>query len=140
MFTSITRKPGWAAVALIALLGLFLGTVRDARAAEPKKMSKKQVTELIATAKSPAEHMQLAGYYKAEADKLDAEAQEHEEFAVAYRKNTASQAAGMKNPMAPNTAAHCDEFAKTVHEAAKSARELGASHEQMAKDATANGK
>ena len=138
MLTPITRKSGWAAVALIALLGLFLGTARAAQTAQPKHLNKKQVKELIATAKSSADHMQLAAYYKAEADRLDAEAQEHEEFAVAYRKSTASQAAGMKNPMAPNTAAHCEFFAKTVHEAAKSARELATAHEQMAKDAAAN--
>ena len=138
MITSITRKSGWAVVALIALMGLFPGTVRDARAAGPRQLSKSQVKELIATAKSSADHMQLAGYYNKEADRLDAEAQEHEEFAVAYHKSTASHAAGMKNPMAPNTAAHCEFFARTAHEAAKSARELAASHQQMAKDATAN--
>ena len=46
----------------------------------------------------------------------------------------------MNNPMAPNTAAHCEYFAKAVREAANSVRELAAAHEQMAKDAAANAK
>lgn len=52
MLTSITRKSGLAAVALIALVGLFVGTARDAQAAQPKHLNKKQVKELIATANS----------------------------------------------------------------------------------------
>lgn len=138
MLTSITRNSKWAAIALIASFGLFLGSTPDARAAVPKQLSKKEVKELIATAKSPDDHMKLARYYKAEADRLDAEANEHEELAAAYRQSTVSQAAAMKNPMASNTARHCEYFAKTVREAAKSARELAASHEHMAKDAAAN--
>jgi hypothetical protein len=138
MLTTITRTSRLTAVAAISFALLLLATVPAAQAASPKHLSKKEIAHLIATAKSPADHIQLANYYKAEADRLEAEAKEHDEFAAAYRKSPISQAAAMKNPMAPNTVAHCEYFAKTLREAAKSARELAASHEQMAKDAGAN--
>lgn len=136
----ISRNSLWTSVLLIALAAALLGTVQHASAAQPKHLSKKEVVALITTAKSPEDHMQLARYYKAEADRLEVEAKDHEELAAAYRKSTASQAAAIKSPMAPNTAAHCEYFAKSVREAAKAAREMAASHEQMAKDAAANRK
>lgn len=140
MFTSISRISNWTTVALIALVATFLITVQDAHSAQPKQLSKKQVVELITTAKSPEDHLQLARYYKAEADRLEVEGKDHDELAAAYRKSTTSQASAMKNPMSPNTAAHCEYFAKSVREAAHAARELATSHEQMAKDVAANRK
>jgi len=140
MFTIISRNSRWTSVALIAVSAALLITVQDTRAAQPKHLSKKEVVALITSAKSPEDHMQLAGYYKAEADRLEAEAKDHEELAAAYRKSTTSQAAAEKLPMAPNTAAHCEYFAKSVRDAANAARELAAAHEQMAKDAATNRK
>ncbi len=140
MFTSISRNSNWTSVALIALAAALLVTGQNANAAQPKHLSKKEVVALIATAKSPADHSRLAQYYKAEADRLEVEAKDHDELAAAYRKSTTSQAAAMKTPNAPNTAAHCEYFAKSVREAANAAREMSAAHEQMAKDAAANRK
>jgi hypothetical protein len=135
MFTSISRNSGWTSVALIAMAAALLVTVQDARAAEPKHLSKKEVVALIATAKSPEDHRQLARYYTAESDRLEAEAKDHDELAAAYRTSTTSHVAAMKMLMAPNTAAHCEYFAKSVREAASAARDMASSHEQMAKDA-----
>ncbi len=64
MFTSTALKYGLATIAFVALFALVVGTVSTAQAAEPKHLSKKQVKTLIATAKSPADHMQLARYFK----------------------------------------------------------------------------
>ena len=140
MLTSISRSSSWTSLALIALAAALLVTVPDASAAKPKRLSKKEVVALITTAKTPADHQHLAQYYKAEADRLEVEAKDHEELAAAYRKNTTSQATAMKMPMAPNTVAHCEFFAKSVREAANAAREMSAAHEQMAKDAAATRK
>ncbi len=138
MFTTITRKARVAATAIIPLFVLLFAAVSGVQAASPKDLSKKDVARLVATAKSPADHLRIAGYYQAEAGRLEAEAQEHEELAAIYRKSATAPAAAIKSPMAPNTAAHCEYFAKTIREAAKSVRELAAAHEQMAKDAAAN--
>ena len=135
MFKSISRNSSWTSVALITFAAALFVTVQDASAAQAKRLSKKEVKALVINAKSPEDHLRLARYYKAEADKLEVEAKEHDELAAAYRKSMTSQASAMKNPMAPNTAAHCEFFAKSVREAANAAREMAASHEQMAKDA-----
>ena len=142
MFTSISRNSNWTSVALIALAAALLVTVtvQDANAAQPKHLSKKEVVALIATAKSPADHLKLAQHYKAEADRLEAEAKDHDELAAAYRKSSTWQASAAKGPMRPDTPAHCEYFAKSVREAANAAREMAAEHEQMAKEAAANSK
>ena len=72
---SISRNSSWTSVALITLAAVLLVTVQDASAARPKQLSKKEVVALIATAKSPEDHSRLAQYYKAEADRLEVEAQ-----------------------------------------------------------------
>lgn len=95
---------------------------------------------LIATANSPTHHLKLAQHYKAEADRLDAEAKDHDELAAAYRKTSTWQASAAKGPMRPDTPAHCEYFAKSVREAANATREMAAQHEQMAKDAAPNRK
>lgn len=136
--SALLCKSGLKAFAIIAVATAFLVTAETAGAVEQKHLNKKEVKALISVARTPADHMQLAQYYKAEADKLEAEAKDHDELAAAYRKSSMSKVAAMKVPMAPNTAAHCEYFAKSVREAAKAAREMAASHEQMAKDASAN--
>jgi hypothetical protein len=62
MFTSISRNLSWTSVALIALAAVLLVTAQDANAAKPKHLSKKEVVALIATAKSPEDHLRLAQY------------------------------------------------------------------------------
>src|SRR5450759_4138654 len=113
MLTSISRNSNWTAVALIAMVTTFLVTVQDASAAQPKQLSKKEVVALITTAKSPEDHLQLARYYKAEADRLEVEAKDHDELAATYRKSMTWQASAGKGPMRPDTPAHCASFAKS---------------------------
>lgn len=117
------------AVAFSLLCWLTLAPPADA--ADKRSLSKKELKTLIATAKSPADHMKLARYFNEEADRLEAEAKEHEELAEEYRKNPS--AISMKTPMSPNSAEHCLYFAKAARDAAKAARELASSHEAMAK-------
>ena len=140
MLISISRNSSWTSVALVTLAAALLVTVQDASAAQPKQLSKKEVVALIATAKSPEDHSRLAQYYKAEADRLEVEAKDHDELAAAYRKSSTWQASAAKGPMRPDTPAHCEYFAKSVREAANASREMAAEHEQMAKDAAPNRK
>lgn len=135
MLNSITRKLTWAAVALAGLITLFLGSGSHMDAAQPKRLTSKEAKTLVLTAKTPADHMRLAGYFKAEADRFEAEAKEHEEMAEAYRNNPLP-----KNLQGPGTISHCEILVKSGREMAKAARELAAAHEQMAKDAAANAK
>jgi len=89
-----------------------------------------QVKALIASAKTPADHVKLQKHFLALAAKHEADAAEHAAEAQAYRKNPSF--ADSKNPVGPGTAAHCDRFAELDREAAKEARDLASAHEHMA--------
>jgi hypothetical protein len=62
------------------------------------------------------------------AARYEADAAKHEKDAAAYRK--APNASESKRPMSPNTAAHCDRFAKAARTAAAEARALAAEHDK----------
>jgi hypothetical protein len=94
-------------------------------------LSEKELTNLIANAKTPADHKKIARHYAAYASQYDGKAAEHTREANAYRK--APNASESKRPGAPDTAAHCDRLADLSRELAKTARELAAYHEGMAK-------
>jgi len=140
MLNAISHKHTWALVALLGLFTLFGASGSQASAAEPKRLTHKEVKALISTAKTPEDHMRLAQYFSGEADRLEAESKEHQQLAEVYRHSPISTLMAVKNPMGPRTAAHCEYFAKSLAKAAESARQLAADHEQMATDAPASGK
>lgn len=149
MRTSIPHVGEWTAAAAIALLGLAWAvqpafsqsgpknlaapTYRApaAQAAVAQGLTKKEVNRLSATAQTREDHLKVAGYYKAEADKLDAQATGYEEAAATYRRGP-----NVKNLIAPTTAGRYEFFAKRFREEARSNRALATSHEQMAAVAT----
>ena len=94
------------------------------------RLTSAQVKTLIATAKTPADHVKLQKHFLALAAKYEADAAEHAAEGVAYRKNPSFM--DSKHPVNPGTAAHCDRFAELDREAAKEARDLAAAHEHMA--------
>lgn len=159
MFTSIKHKSKWTMVGAIALFGLFLGTVREARAAEPgcsqngpmiknlmaltyrapcaqasvpQGLTAKQAKRLAATAELREDHLKVARYYNTEADRLNAQAGGYEEAAAAYRRGPF-----VKNLMAPSTPGRYEFLAKGLRDEAKSDRALAAPHEEMAREAVA---
>lgn len=93
-------------------------------------LTPKQVKALIATAKTPADHVKLQKHFLALATKYEANGDEHAAEAQAYRKNPSFM--DVKNPNGPGTAAHCDRFAALERQAAKEARDLASAHERMA--------
>jgi len=117
------------------LLVLFgIGSLTAVRAAEPQPaVSKKDLKTAIMNAKTPADHHRIAAYYKKQADRMTAEAKEHDELAAVYSKSGDQHA--MKHPMSPQTAEHCKYFADHARKAAQQAQELAKMHEDMAKQA-----
>ena len=109
-------------------------TQPEAKARVQSAITNKKVKALIASAKTPEDHMRLAAYFNQEADRMEADAKGHEELAGVYRQspNTFMPKGGGAGVF--RTAEHCDSAAKSLREAAKSLRELAAEHEQMAKD------
>ncbi len=117
-----------------ALVGgvLMLSEVGSAQSVG-KTLSKKQLADLVATAKTAADHRKLAEHYRAAAAKHEAEAKEHVELAAKYRANpTASES---KRPGAPDTSSHCLTFAEHCRKQAALMNEMAAMHDEMAKNA-----
>lgn len=130
MERTVTNRRGFTVVAL-AGAALMLPQSSNAQATG-KTLSKKQLKDLVATAKTAADHRKLAEYYRAAAAKHEAEAKEHVELAAKYRANpTASET---KRPGAPDTASHCLTFAEHCRKQAAIMSEMAAMHEEMAKN------
>ncbi len=104
------------------------------RAQASGTMSKEEVKTLVANAKTAEDHERLAKHFDAEAIRLDAEANEHQELVAEYKANPPGQES--KHPMRGKTAGHCQYFAAALHKAATQARELAADHRIMAKQAS----
>jgi hypothetical protein len=94
------------------------------------KLTNKEVKELIANAKTPADHIKLQKHFLAVAAEYDERAVEHAAEAEVYRKTPTARES--KGPGGPGTAAHCDRWAQADRDAAKEARELASAHEHMA--------
>lgn len=102
-----------------------------AQASSGDILSSKEVRDLIATAKTPADHRKLAKHFAAVAARYEADAVDHVAEAKVYRSTP--NAAESKRPGSPDTAVHCDRLADAARNAATAARALARDHEQMAK-------
>ena len=130
MERNLTNRRAFTAVALIG--GAVLLPQSSNAQTAGKILSKKQLSELVTTAKTAADHRKLAEHYRAAAAKHEAEAKEHVELAAKYRANpTASES---KRPGAPDTASHCMTFAEHCRKQAAIMTEMAAMHEEMAKN------
>ena len=89
-------------------------------------LTDKQVKELVATAKAPADHLKLQKHFLAAAAKSEAEAVEHAAEALAYRQNPRLAYASS------SWEGHCERLAELGRAAAKEARDLASAHEHMA--------
>ena len=121
------------ALAIVVLLAL-LSLVRTSPVTAGSKptLTKKELKALIASAKTKEDHQKLADYYKAETERLEAEAKDHDEMAEAYKQSPSPMA--VKHPEALGEG-HCHEMARRFREAASQAKELAGMHEDMAKAA-----
>lgn len=117
---------------LVALTIAFAVYGQSAPHSKTDKLTKHQLLSLIATAKTPTDHLRLAQYYEAQAKYYLAQSSLHQEMAAAYRKNPP-----ISGKYSINSANHCDFFAQSFKEDATKMQELANMHEQMAKDAEA---
>lgn len=97
----------------------------------PEHLGKQQLNTLIATAKTPAEHLRIAQYFQAKGQDYLAQAQEHEQMLAAYKANSSLST----NKNRTSTIGHCEYFVQTFKDLATKSQELAQLHEQMAKDA-----
>ena len=95
-----------------------------------KELTKRDIKWLTKTAETRADHLKIARFWSAEANKLEVRAAGYEQAAAAFRRGPV-----VKNLTAPNTAARWEFFAKELRNDATSDRARAASHEQMAREA-----
>ncbi|WP_321476972.1 hypothetical protein [uncultured Paludibaculum sp.] len=120
-----------AIASAVVLAGLVMSGPSPASASEMKTALKpKEVKSLMANAKTPADHMELARSFMAMAERHDAEAAEHEALAAEYTRNP--QVSAAKHPMAPNSAEHCKFFAEHCRRTAADMRAKARQQEEMA--------
>jgi len=94
-----------------------------------EKISKRALKEMIAGAKTSADHKAIADYYYAEAAKPRAKADEHREMSSWYKE----AGEGVKKiPYAPGTIDHCEKLVKDYTATADELTALAKVHEAMA--------
>jgi hypothetical protein len=94
----------------------------------PDLLTPKQAQELVANAKTPADHTKLSKHFVAEAARYKADADSHAAMAAGYRGS--NRRGGLEA-----AAVHCDRLVERVRDAATAARELATYHEGLAGEA-----
>jgi len=125
------RRNGMVAAAAFAL-AMSLAGVHPVRlqaqdSTSKVTLTKKQLKDLIANAKEPADHEKLAAYYRQEAAQLRQDSKDHQAAAKIYSN------VGATKPGVANGAPHCDKLAQLDSEEANEADGLAKMHEEMAK-------
>jgi|SRR5215813_2352861 len=115
------------AAGLVALAAAGLPTVR-AYAQQPV-VTAENLNDMVANAKTAADHEAIAAFYKQLAEKDRKDAEVHKSWAETYKKLKLSKPVGM--------ARMCNATAKYDLQAAEQAEELAKAHEEMAKAAGA---
>lgn len=90
-------------------------------------LSHRQLTTLIATAKTPSDHLRLAAHYHAEATRPRKQSKEHRDEAAEYADRTIYEPKG-------GWLQHCKSFADSFSQAADQADALAAAHQKMAEE------
>ncbi len=123
--SAIRNKTFWFSMLAIFVAGTCL------RADDARLLGKQELKTLVANAKNAQDHERLARHFDAKAIQLEAESKEHRELAAQYKANPTIHES--KHPMSAETAGHCTYFADDLHKASERARQMAASHRQMAK-------
>lgn len=132
-----TARHNSLVVLMIAFLTLLSFAPAYSAAAETNlTLTKKELKVLLKSAKTPAEHLSVAAYYRQEAQQLNASSKQHSELAATYAKNPPFPAMEAKHGDAfGQGASHCRKWAKLDAEQAEKATTLAGLHEVMARKA-----
>ena len=116
-----TWKTISAVVAALAITGLSYLSFSSAEEG-------KSIEQMIAEAKTPADHEAIAAYYEKKAQEVHKEHAEHKTMSDAYASVSAVK-------MPTGMVAHCNTIAKKYEEIAKEYEALAKLHKDMAKHA-----
>jgi hypothetical protein len=127
-----TLRLGVFAVA-IAMLTAVVSV--PAGAAKDKTLSKTELRNLVANAKTAADHERIAQYFDSVATKYEAESKKHEEEASYYAVHPTPATGKQQGFYSQSMQRHCPNLAAKLKEAAQEARLIAAGHREMAKEA-----
>jgi hypothetical protein len=116
-------------LAIVAVIGLAVAFASPFTVEAKEKTSKRALKEMIAGAKTAADHKAIADYYYAEAAEARAKAEEHDKMAGWYRQ---AGEGTKKIPYAPGTIDHCERLVKNYKATADDLTALAKEHEAMA--------
>lgn len=131
-----TRSISLTALMIVLLTLLSFTPAYSAAAEKASTLNKKDLKVLLKSAKTPAEHLRIAGYYRQKAQELTASSKQHSELAATYVKNPPFPALEAKHGISfAQGATHCRHWAKRDAEEATKAEAVATQHEEMAKAA-----
>ncbi len=114
--------------ALLLILGVStLGWGAPAATEDSQVLTKAELKQLIATAKTPADHQKLAAHYREEAARFEERRTEHEEMLAAYENNRHQY----RNKF-PSMADHCRALIKNATNSRDKFTEMAKMHEGLA--------
>ena len=120
----------------VAAFTLMVSTVPYSTAETRKTtLTHQELVELIANAKTEADHQRIAEYYSQEALRLNRQAKEHLELAAVYAKNPATVESKQGNSFG-QSASHCKRAAALATEEAQEDEALAEFHSNKAKAVT----
>src|SRR3979490_1104801 len=129
--TNTHRILGRFVILPAVFLALLANTVVVRAAAQtPPSLSKKELKTLLATARTPADQERLAAYYREQAQRLKAKAQEFSTRADYLPPQPATIES--KQGISCNCASHYRYFSKLYAQESKDAEILAAHHQQLA--------
>ena len=96
-----------------------------------EQLTPAQLASLVASARTTTDHTRIADYYRAQADKLLAESNDHARMAANFRGNPATN----NEKRAQATVNHCEYLSQTLRAKSERVRALADEHEKMAKAA-----
>ncbi len=114
---------------IVTLLGMAVALGNPFSADAKEKISKRALKEMIAGAKTAADHRAIADHYNAEAAQARGRADEHEQMVGWYRK---AGEGVKKTPYAPGTIDHCVQLVKNYRSTAEDLTALAKAHEAIA--------
>lgn len=124
----LQRTIHYSFFALLLTLGVAtIGWGSPAAADDSHALTKTELKQLIATAKTPADHRKLAAHYRQEAARFEETRTEHEQMLAAYEKNRQQY----RNKF-PSMADHCRALIKNATNSRDKSAEMAKMHEEMA--------
>ena len=101
----------------------------EPKGAKPEKLTKNDLQSLTAAAMTPEQHLRLAHYYEAKADRYLSESNEFQRMAEQVRENPITN----NNKAVFGTVNHCEYFAQSFKQRASTMQQSAQMQEQMVK-------